>query len=131
MLWQGPRPSDKDQKEWAPFLYFVHAVAGSIIAMMHKMGMIRLRTNYGVRSALDYMCDHVMSTLLCLIVAEDIRNASRYRMSSICRGVGETVLRATFMSMLLHDNVDASTLYAINSITCEPSPLLAPFHCEK
>ena len=75
---RGPKPNDQEQKEWAPFIYFVHAVAGSIVAMMHKMGMIRLRLNYGVKSILEHLCNHVGETLACLIVADDERNSSRY-----------------------------------------------------
>ena len=50
----------------------------------------------------------------------------RYRMSATCRGVAETVLRGTFMSMLQSQDVDAATLYAINSLTCM---LPFPFPC--
>lgn len=114
---KGPSPSDQDQKDWAPFLYFVHAVAGTIIAMMHKMGMFRLRINYGVKMVINYLADHLLSTLSCLIVAEDERGSSRYRSACICRGVGETVLRMTFSSMLRSKDVDAATLHAINSLT--------------
>lgn len=76
---QGPKPDDQDKKEWAPFLYFVHAVAGSIVAMMHKMGMYRLRINYGVRVVLDYLVDHMLATLKCLISTEDERCSPRYK----------------------------------------------------
>jgi hypothetical protein len=110
---------DQDQKEWAPLLYFVHAVAGSVVAMMHKMGMYRLRINYGVKEVLDYLCNHITATLSCMIATQDERNSPRYRSTSQCRAIGETVLRATFASMLMHKDVDSSVLYAINSLTCK------------
>ena len=75
---KGPKPTDQDQKEWAPFVYFVHAVAGSIIAMMHKMGMYRLRINYGVESVLTYLGNHILATLDRLISPDDERCSSRY-----------------------------------------------------
>jgi hypothetical protein len=74
---KGPRPTDQDQKEWAPLMYFVHAVAGSIVAMMHKLGMFRLRINYGVKSVLEHLFDHILVTLNCLISSDDERNSSR------------------------------------------------------
>ena len=118
VLRQGPEPNDQDQKEWAPFLYFTHAVAGSMIAMMHKLGMFRLRINYGVKAVLDHLCDHILVTLHCLITSDDERNSSRYRMGATCRAVADTVLRCTFMSMLYSKDVDAAVLHAINSLTC-------------
>lgn len=77
MSWQGPRPSDKDQKQWAPLLYFVHSVAGTVIAMMNKMGTFKLRINYGVKSVSDYLFNYVTSTLGCFIDTGDENNASR------------------------------------------------------
>ena len=130
---KGPEPTDQDQKEWAPFLYFTHAVAGSIVAMMHKMGNFRLRINYGYKMVIHYLADNVLATLAPLIDAADERCFSRYKATAICRGVGETVLRTTFMSMLLNKDVDASVLYAINSLTCKffVLPCQLVFFCQR
>jgi hypothetical protein len=82
---QGPRPGDKDQKLWAPFLYFTHSVAGTLVAMMHKLGMYRLRINYGVVSVTQYLYDYVTSTLKDFIDKDDESAASRYFSSYKCR----------------------------------------------
>lgn len=76
-IMQGPRPTDQDQKMWAPLLYFVHSVAGTMIAMMHKLGMFKLRISYGVKMISDYLCDFENATLACLIDAVDDTSASR------------------------------------------------------
>lgn len=82
---QGPRPSDKDQKLWAPLLYFTHSIAGTLVAMMHKLGTYRLRINYGVLQVSQFLYDNVTSTLNCLIDKEDESAASRYFSSYKCR----------------------------------------------
>ena len=78
MRGQGPRPSDKDQKLWAPFLYFTNSVAGTLVAMMHKLGMYRLRINYGVMDVSQYLYDCVASTLNCLIDKDEESAVPRY-----------------------------------------------------
>ena len=82
---KGPRPTDKDQKLWAPFLYFVNSVAGSLVAMMHKLGMYRLRINYGVFQISQYLFDNATSTLADLIHQGDGASAARYYTSYQCR----------------------------------------------
>lgn len=42
---------------------------------------------------------------------------SRYYESYQCRTIAETVLRATFSSMMLHDDLDSAIIYAMQSIT--------------
>lgn len=42
---------------------------------------------------------------------------NRYYESIVCRMVGETVLRTTFMSMGMCDELDSAMLHAINSVT--------------
>jgi hypothetical protein len=117
MVLQGPRPSDKDQKQWAPLMYFVHSVAGTVIAMMNKMGTFKLLINYGVKSVSDYLFNYVTSTLGCFIDTGDENNASRYYESYQCRMVAETVLRSTFMSMAICEDLDTAITHAINSLT--------------
>jgi hypothetical protein len=75
---KGPRPSDKDQQMWAPMHYFVHSVAGTVIAMMHKLGMISLEIDYGVASVSRYLYDYAVSTLGCLMDSNDETYAGRY-----------------------------------------------------
>ena len=82
---QGPRPTDQDQKLWAPFMYFTHSVAGTLVAMMHKLGMYRLRINYGVTSVTQYLYDYVTSTLECLIDKDDKPAVARFFNSYKCR----------------------------------------------
>lgn len=98
-------------------MYFVHSVAGSMISMMHKLGMFRLRINYGVKAISDYLFHYEMSTLGCLIDSQDENNASRYYESFQCRMVAETVLRAVFSSMMIHDDLDAAMMHAMQSLT--------------
>jgi hypothetical protein len=114
---QGPRPSDKDQKAWAPLHYFVHSVAGTVIAMMNKLGTFKLQINYGVKSVSDYLFQYAISTLGCFIDTCDEDHASRYFESYQCRMVAETVLRGTFMSMAVCEKLDTAIVHAINSLT--------------
>jgi hypothetical protein len=114
---KGPRPTDKDQKQWAPLHYFVHSVAGTVISMMNKLGMFKLRINYGFKSVSDYLFHYVMSTLGCFIDSSDENNASRYYESYQCRMVAETVMRTTFMSMAICENMDTAIMHAAKSLT--------------
>ena len=126
---QGPRPTDEDQALWAPMTYFVHSVAGTMIAMMHKLGMFRLRINYGVKAMSDYLFNFECDALACLVDKEDVANQSRYFESYQCRMVAETVLRSTFDSMLHladededqddsdEDGLERAMAYTIHSIT--------------
>lgn len=114
---QGPRPNDKEQKLWAPFMYFVHSVAGSMIAMMHKLGMFRLRINYGVADVSNYLKEFLQSTLACFIDGDDENHVNRYYQACQCRIIAETVLRSTFSSMMIHDDLDSAIVYAMQSVT--------------
>lgn len=114
---KGPKPTDEDQREWAPLHYFVNAVSGSVVAMMNKMGFYKLRINYGVKDVSLYMYNHIIATLRCFFDSADEVNASRYYESYQCRMVAETVQRATFVSMVTCDNVDAACVHAIGSLT--------------
>jgi hypothetical protein len=107
----------QDQKKWAPLLYFVHSVAGTVIAMMHKLGMFKLRISYGVKMISDYLNTFETQTLRCFINDVDEANASRYYESFQCRMIAETVLRATFNSMMMHKDLDSAVMHAIQSIT--------------
>ena len=98
-------------------LYFVHSVAGTMIAMMHKLGMFRLRINYGTKAVSDYLFNFECEALACLVDKEDTPNQSRYFESYQCRMVAETVLRSTFDSMLHHDDLDKAMAHTIHSIT--------------
>ena len=64
---KGPRPTDEDQKLWAPLLYFTHAVAGNMVAMMHKLGMFKLRIGYGVKKVSDMLYNYETTYLACII----------------------------------------------------------------
>lgn len=114
---KGPKPTDEDQREWAPLHYFVNGVAGSVVAMMNKMGFYKLRINYGVKDVSLYLYNHIIATLRCFFDSADEVNASRYYESYQCRMVAETVQRATFVSMMTCDNVDAACVHAIGSLT--------------
>ncbi len=85
--------------------------------MMHKLGMFKLRINYGVKAVSDFLFHHEMSTLGCLIDSHDENNASRYYESYQCRMVAETVLRTTFSSMMVHEDLDAAMMQAMQSLT--------------
>lgn len=98
-------------------LYFVHSVAGTMVAMMHKLGMYRLRINYGVKAMSDYLFNFECEALACFVDKEDTPNQSRYFESYQCRMVAETVLRATFDSMLHHDDLDEAMIYTMHAIT--------------
>lgn len=54
---------------------------------MHKLGMYRLRINYGVAQVAQYLYDNVTATLKCLIDKDDESAASRYFNSYKCRWV--------------------------------------------
>ena len=82
---KGPRPGSKDQKLWAPLNYFVHSVSGTIIAMMHKLGMFRLQINYGVAMVSRYLYDHVSTTLKCFMDENDQTYSGRYYQCYRCR----------------------------------------------
>jgi hypothetical protein len=114
---QGVRPSHLDQQQWAPLLYVVHSVAGTVIAMMNKLGLFKLEINYGVQSASVYLYNHELSTLKCFIDTNDEQNASRYYESYQCRMVAETVLRVTFMSMSVSKDVEEAVGHAISCLT--------------
>lgn len=114
---KGPRPTDEDQKLWAPLLYFVHAVSGNMVAMMHKLGMFKLRISYAVKKVSDKLYHHETNALKCLIAEEDMPNVSRYYESVQCRMVAETVLRSTFASMMIHDDLDDAMVHVMHSIT--------------
>ena len=88
-----------------------------MIAMMHKLGMYRLRINYGVKAVSDYLFNFECDTLACLVDKDDVPNQSRYFESYQCRMVGETVLRSTFDSMLHHEDLDAAMANTIHAIT--------------
>lgn len=107
----------QDQKQWAPLLYFVHSVAGTVVGMMHKLGMFKLRINYGVKMISDYLYGFELTSLRCFINDGDEANASRYYESFQCRMVAETVLRSTFNSMMLHEDLDAAVMHTMQSIT--------------
>ncbi len=57
------------------------------------------------------------TTLACFVDASDEANSSRYYESYQCRMVAETVLRATFNSMMQHEDLDAAIMHAMHSIT--------------
>ena len=88
-----------------------------MISMMHKLGMFKLRINYGVKMISDYLFNFANQTLDCFVDSNDEANASRYYESNQCRMIAETVLRATFNSMMIHDDLDSAIMYAIQSIT--------------
>lgn len=114
---KGPRPSHDDLKTWAPLHYFVHAAAGNLVGMMHKMGMYRLRINYGVSSVARYLFDYITSTLECFVEDTDHNASGRYYDSYRCRMVAETVHRATFMSMATCKDLDDAVTHAIGMLT--------------
>lgn len=114
---QGPRPTDEDQKLWAPLLYFTHAVAGNMVAMMHKLGMFKLRIGYGVKKVSDMLYNYETTYLACIIEDGALADVSRYYEAVQCRMVAETVLRATFSSMMVHDDLDDAMIYAMQSVT--------------
>lgn len=74
---QGPQPEDQDQKLWAPLNYYVFSVSGNVVGLIHKVGAINLRINYGVKSIVDFMGKFIDSTLTSLIDNKDKGNASR------------------------------------------------------
>lgn len=82
---QGPRPTNEDQKLWAPLLYFVHSVAGTMVAMMHKLGMYRLRINYGVKAISDLLFNFECEELACLVDKEDVPHQTRCERSHMLR----------------------------------------------
>lgn len=73
---KGPRPTDQDQKQWAPLLYFVHSVAGTVISMMHKLGMFKLRISYGIKMVSDYL--YTFGICSCMCVHEDAVTSSSF-----------------------------------------------------
>ena len=100
--------------------------------MMNKLGTFRLRINYGVKDVSDYLFRHVMATLGCFIDPGEENNASRYYESYQCRMVAETVLRTTFMSMAVCENLDTAMVHAINSLTYNAMhPTLMPVLAER
>jgi hypothetical protein len=65
----------------------VHSVAGTVIAMMNKLGTFKLQINYGVKSVSDYLFHYVTSTLSSFIDTGDEDHSSRYYESYQCRFV--------------------------------------------
>ncbi len=92
-------------------------MAGTVIALMNKLGLFSLEINYGIRSVSHYLRGHELSTLSDFIDGDDLSNASRYYDSYQCRMVAETVLRTTFMSMCICKDVEAAVGHAVDSLT--------------
>lgn len=85
--------------------------------MMHKLGMFKLRISYGVKMISDYLYNFETVSLACFMDATDEANASRYYESFQCRMVAETVLRSTFNSMIMHEDLDSAIIHAMQGIT--------------
>ncbi len=114
---KGPRPTHEDLKKWAPAHFFVHAASGNLAGLMHKMGMFRMRINYGVASVSRYLFDYLKSTLKSFMNDVDQNAAGRYFESIRCRMVTETVHKTMFMSMATCEDLDAAVVNAISALT--------------
>lgn len=82
---KGDKPTDMDQKLWAPLHYFCYWTAGISVGMMNKMGSWNMLVDYGFRGVSDYLYHYEISTLQCIISEIDLSNASRYYESYMCR----------------------------------------------
>ena len=68
-------------------LYFVHSVAGTMVAMMHKLGMYRLRINYGTKAVSDYLFNYECDGLACLVDDVDTPNQVFFCYASLLWGM--------------------------------------------
>ena len=99
-------PGEIHQKQWAPFLYFVPAIAGTGIGLCNKLGSWRLPINYAVKSACDFCFTVIQEHFKALMQPDDWRNASRYLENIKCRMVSHTLLKKTQQCMMNIGNIE-------------------------